>query len=190
MNHQVILLGAFQETIELCELCGMKIVGIIDNNQQGLYSGYPILGTDNDIKDIAERYKDIPLVNGPDSSVVKKKLFEKYSNAGFRFISVISPKANISKSAVLGDGCIVQSGVNISSNAKIGCFCKLNFNVNVMHDVRVGNFTIIAPNAVLLGRSQIGEAVYIGANSTIEHDSVINRESRVQTASYIVNNNE
>lgn len=190
MNHQVIILGAFQETIELCELCGMEIVGIIDNNQQDSYSGYPILGTDNDIKEIADRYIDIPLVNGPDSSIVKKKLFEKYKNAGFDFISVISPRANISKSAVVGEGCIVQSGVNLSSNVKIGRFCKLNFNANVMHDVCVGDFSIIGPNAVLLGRSQLGEGVYIGANSTIEHDTIIDNSVRVQTASYIVNHNE
>lgn len=187
---KVIILGAFQETVELCELCGLEIVGIVDNGQDKSFSGYPILGSDEDRFVLAKHYQDALLVNGPDSSRVKKKLFDLYTILGFRFATVVSPKANISKTAIIGEGSIIQSGVNVSSNAKIGCFCKLNFNANIMHDVTVGDFTIIAPNVVVLGRSQIGNEVYIGANSTIEHDTVIENGIRIQSASYIVNNNE
>lgn len=190
MYQQVIILGAFHETIELCELCGTEIIGVIDNKAKGSFMGYPILGNDDDVLELATAYKEIPLVNAPDSSLVKKKLFLLYSDAGFDFATIISPRAFISKSASVGKGCIIQSGVNISSNVKIGRFCKLNYNANVMHDVSLGDFTIIGPNAVVLGRSQLGESVYIGANSTIEHDTVIVDGTKVQTASYIVNHNE
>lgn len=190
MRHQIIILGAFHETIELCELCETEIVGVIDNEIKGSFMGYPILGTDDDLLELANVYKEIPLVIAPDSSLVKKKLFHLYSKAGFDFATIISPRSFISKSASIGKGCIIQSGVSISSNVKIGGFCKLNINANVMHDVNVGDFTIIGPNAVVLGRAQIGESVYIGANSTIEHDTVIVDGTKVQTASYIVNHNE
>lgn len=190
MNNQVIILGAFHETIELCELCEFDIVGIIDNKIKDSFMGYTILGSDDDVLELAKTYKAIPLVNAPDSSVVKEKLFHIYGGVGFDFVTVISPRSLISKTAIIGKGSIIQSGVNLSSNVKIGRFCKLNFNANVMHDVSIGNFSIIGPNAVVLGRSQLGECVYIGANSTIEHDTIIENGVRVQTASYIVNHDE
>lgn len=190
MNKSVIILGAFHEIIELCEFCGFDIVGIVDNMNKGSFMGYTILGNDEDVIKQAIKYKGIPLVNAPDSSLVKKKLYQMYSVAGFGFATVISPRSFISKSAIIGEGCIIQSGVNVSSDARIGSFCKLNFNSNIMHDVQIGDFTIVAPNAVVLGRANIGEECYIGANATIEHDSIIDNQTKIQTASYIFNHNE
>jgi sugar O-acyltransferase (sialic acid O-acetyltransferase NeuD family) len=186
--QKVIILGAFHETIELCELCGMDVVGLVDNNMKGLYCGYPIIGTDNDVTLLAEKYKEeVLLVNGPDSSKVKRILAKKYGEAGFSFATVVSPKANVSKSAKIGEGSIVQSGVNISSNSQIGKFCKFNFNSNVMHDVKMGDYVVIAPNSVILGRAEIGDDVYIGANSTIEHDTIVKNETKIPTATYFNN---
>lgn len=187
-NQKIIVLGAFHETIELCELCGMEIVGLVDNNIKGSYLGYPVIGTDNDVITLAQKYKkEVLLVNGPDSSKVKRILAKKYGEAGFSFATIVSPRAYVSKSAVIGEGTIIQSGVNISSNSHIGKFCKLNFNSNIMHDVTIGNYAIIAPNAVILGRVKIGDDVYVGANSTIDHDAKVKNETRIPTATLINN---
>lgn len=188
MNKNIILIGAFTETIELCESCGYSIIGVIDNEVNGSYCGYPILGCDDDAGILAKKYRDVLLVISPDSSAAKRKLYKKYSEIGFSFATVISPRAYISKSACVGEGCIIQSGVNISSNAVIGKFCKLNTNCNIMHDVKIGSFSIIAPNAVVLGRSIIGEGVYIGANATVEHDTRIDDGFKVATATYFTSN--
>ena len=165
-------------------------VGVVDNTIKVSFMGYSILGNDEDMIVLSDSFNKTPLVIAPDSSLVKKKLYHFYKDVGYDFETVISPRAFISKSAIIGKGSIIQSGVNLSSNVKIGRFCKLNFNCNIMHDVSVGDYTIVAPNAVVLGRSRIGESVYVGANSTIEHDTVIESEARIQTASYICNHNE
>lgn len=187
-NQKVIVLGAFHETIELCELCGIEIVGLVDNNIKGSYLGYPVIGTDDDVIALAQQFKkEMLLVNGPDSSKVKRVLAKKYGDAGFSFATIVSPRAYVSNSAVIGEGSIIQSGVSISSNSYIGKFCKLNYNSIVMHDVTIGNYTIIAPNAVILGRATIGDDVYIGANSTIEHNANVKNETRIPTATLINN---
>lgn len=190
MNNDIIIIGAFHETIELCELCGFHIVGIIDNARVGTYLGYPILGNDDDARILYEEYPHAGIVLGPDSSIVRQKLFLHYSQIGFSFATVVSPKAFISKSASIGEGSIVQSGVNVSANSHIGRFCKLNFNCNIMHDVCVGDYSIIAPCAVVLGRSRIGESVYIGANATIDHDSFVANSTQIQSSSFYTNHNE
>ena len=140
MVNKVILVGGFHEMIELCEDCGYSIVGIIDNTISTNYWNYPIIGTDGDCQELYKKYADIPLVITPDAPIVRKNLFQLYAKVGFHFETVISPSARISRSATIGIGSVIQSGVNVSSNALIG--------------------------AVLLGKVSIGEGAYIGANST------------------------
>ena len=150
MNKDIIIVGAFHEVVELCEDCGFNIIGIIDNNIKGEYLKIPILGTDNDISQLFKIYSHCCIVISPDSPLLRQKLFKLYSQVGFRFATVISPKANISRYATIGEGTIVQLGANVSAGTKIGTFVKINTNANIMHDNHVGNFSTIAPNAVLL----------------------------------------
>lgn len=167
MNNKVIIVGAFHEMIELCEVCGFQIVGIIDNQYTGDYNGIPILGTDEDASHLYKDYSDCSIVITPDLPKVREKLSELYSQIGFQFATVISPKAIISRSAKIGRGTVIQACVNVSAGSTIGDFVKLNTYANIMHDDVVGNFATIAPNAVLLGYVHIGESAYIGANSTV-----------------------
>ena len=174
MNKRVVLVGGFHEIIELCDLCSIKIVGIIVNNLQDEYYGLPILGTDMDANKLYRSLKEIPLVITPDNPIVRWKLVSYYKKIGFKFTSLISSQANISRSANIGVGSVVQAGVNISSYTRIGDFCKLNTNANVMHDNVIGDYVSIAPNAVSLGYVTIKTFSYIGANSTILPKKVVN----------------
>lgn len=167
MDKAVILIGAFSEMLELCADCEYNIVGYIDNQITPCIAGDKYLGSDDDIANIFKEYGDIPVVISPDQPKVREKLYEKYRKMGFKFQTVISPWAHISRSALIGEGAVIQHGVHVSSNVQIGNFVKLNVNANIMHDCKVGNFTTIAPNAVLLGKVRIDSYSYIGANSTI-----------------------
>jgi len=188
MNKQIILVGGFHEIIELCEEIGYKIIGIIDNNLQETYWGYPIIGTDDMIKNLTQKYKNIPLVITPDLTSIQKKLFLEYSKYGFEFETIISPMARISKSSIIGTGAIIQHQVNVSSNVRIGIFAKLNVGCNIMHDSTIGNFVTIAPNAVILGRVNVGDSTYIGANSTILPDKSIGENVIVGAGAVVTKN--
>ena len=167
MNNKVILIGAFHEIIELCEICGKEIVGIVDDNSNNIPQKYTWLGTDDDVEKLTQKYSDVPLVVVPDSPIVREKLVRLYSKFGFQFCNLIHPQSNISSIAKIGSGVVIQYGVNVSSDVTINDFVKINTFANVMHDVNIGAFTTIAPNAVLLGKVKISDKCYIGANSTI-----------------------
>lgn len=188
MDKKIILVGGFHEIIELCENIGYTIIGIIDNNIEDHYLNYPILGRDEDAYEILKKNTNIPLVITPDSPLIREKLFNYYSNIGFNFETIISLKANISKSSSIGVGSIIQDGVNISANTSIGNFVKLNTNCNIMHDCTVNNFVTIAPNAVVLGRIFIHKNAYIGANSTILPDKIIAENVIVGAGSVVTKN--
>lgn len=167
MKTDVILVGGFHEIIELCNECGLNVVGIIDNKLIGTYYDVPVIGTDNDAERLYLLFNNCKVIITPDSPKVRAQLVNQYRAIGFGFANVVSPFAHVSKTAEIGEGTIIQSGVNVSSATRIGSFCKLNSLCNVMHDNIIGDFTTIAPNAVLLGRVTTGEGAYIGANATI-----------------------
>lgn len=188
MIKKVIIVGAFHEMIELCEDCGYHIVGIIDNKLQGDFMGYPVIGTDADAKQLYLSYSDCAIVITPDVPAVRIKLSNLYSQAGFTFATVISPRASISRSARIGEGTVVQSGVNVSAGTIVGNFVKLNTNANIMHDNKVGDYATIAPNAVLLGYVNTGRSCYIGANSTILPDLIIGAAATVGAGAVVTKN--
>ena len=182
---QIIMLGAFVETIELCEECGYDIVGIFDNYVQGVYCGYPILGRDEDLILQKDKYINIPLVIVPDAPRVRERMYQIYKENGFSFETVISPKAIISKSAFIDEGCIIQAGCNISSEVKLGKCVRVNTFANIMHETFVEDFSIVAQNAVILGRCRVGKKSYIGANATILPNRLV-RENAIVGAAAVV----
>lgn len=188
----VIIVGAFHEIIELCEMCGYNIVGMIDNQlyNSGLksYLDYPLIGTDEKASSLHKQYKETPVIITPDKPQIRKKLIEYYIGIGYKTTSLISPEARISKSAYIGEGVVIQSGVNVSSFTKIGNFVKLNTNCNVMHDCEISDYSTIAPNAVVLGRVKVDECGYIGANSTILPEMEIGKFSIVGAGAVVTKN--
>ena len=184
---EVILIGGFIEVIELCELCNIKITGIIDNKLKEHYCGYPIIGTDADAPTLLDKFRTTPLILSPDLPSTRKNISEFYESLGFSFVSLVSPIAEISKSATIGKGVIIQTGVNVSSNVCLGNFVRLNTNANIMHDTKIDDHTTVAPSAVILGRVKIGKCCYIGANSTILPDVSVGESSIIGAGAVVVN---
>lgn len=185
---QVILLGGFIESIELCEKCGLEIVGIIDNTAVKEYEGYPVLGRDEEILAHSSAYHHIPLVMVPDGPGVRSRLYQLYSAEGFSFQTLISPTAIVSKSAEIGQGCIIQDYCNISARVKMGNFVRVNTFGNIMHESVIGDYTTIAPNAVVLGRCRIEELSYIGANATILPELCVGRNAVIGAGAVVTKN--
>ena len=186
MDKNVILVGGFSEIIELCEDCNLNIVGVIDQpDWESAVHSYPLLGQDKDALSLYKKYSNCKIVISPDSPVHRQKLYIHYQQYGFEFATIISPYARISRSAKIGEGCVIQSGVNVSSNCVLGKFIKINTNANIMHDNIIGNFTTIAPNAVLLGKVNTGERSYIGANSTVLSNINIGNDSTIGASAVV-----
>jgi sugar O-acyltransferase (sialic acid O-acetyltransferase NeuD family) len=164
---QVLLVGAFHEMIELCQLCGIEVAGIFDNKMKGQYLGCQILGDDRAARRAGTALKRVPVVLTPDAPALRKRLAEYYRAAGYSFFSLVSPMAMVSRSAVIGKGVVIQSGCIVSSAVRLGDFVRLNTRANVMHDTVIGDFTTVAPDAVVLGQVVIEPGCYVGANSTI-----------------------
>ena len=180
----LLMIGYFPETIELCERIGYTIVGIVDSEAPA--SKYRYIGNDEAVLKNAEQYRKTPACIVPDQPVVRKKLYQSYTERGFHIETIISERAFISASATIGEGCVIQDGCNVGANVNLGKCVRINTFGNVMHDSTIGNFVTVAPNAVVLGRCSIGDEWYIGANSTILPDVKINSAGGIVGAGAVV----
>ncbi len=165
----IILIGGFSELFELCEECNYNILGYVDNHQiskELSFYPYKYLGDDDSFPFSKFSEKAVFIIS-PDNPLDRKRLADKSKRYGLKYINLISPHANISRSSLLGTGIIIQYGCNVSSLTRIGDFVKINTYANIMHNVQIGDYTTIAPNAIILGFVNIHRKCYIGANSSI-----------------------
>jgi len=188
MKEKILIVGAYHEMIELCEDCGFEIAGIIDNDYKDEYYGIKIVGTDNDAASLYDEYKDCLVVITPFMPHVRERLYNLYSSIGYKFATLISPLAHVSRFATIGEGTVIQSGVNVAANTTIGRFVKLNTNCNIMHDNTMGDFVTVSPNAVTLGYVNIADRVFLGANSTILPNLSVGEKATVGAGAVVTKN--
>lgn len=167
MKKQILLVGAYHEMIELCESCGYEVAGIFDNKYTDEYYGAKIIGTDADAEKLFPQYGKIPVVVTPYMPALREKLVKMYAAIGYKFATIISPEARVSKFSTVGVGTVIQAGVNVAANTHIGRFVKLNTMCNIMHDNEIGDFVTVSPNALTLGYVTIEEGAFLGGNCTI-----------------------
>jgi sugar O-acyltransferase (sialic acid O-acetyltransferase NeuD family) len=168
MKNKIIVVGGFQEIFELCHLCGFEVTGYIDNAALLKETPVPLLGCDEDAIQVFSEYgRTHSIIITPDQPAIRERLFMTYQDIGFKVASLLSPKALISPTAQLNEGCIVQSFCHVSAHARIGKGVKMSVYANVMHDVSIANYVTIAPGAILLGNVQVGEGAYIGAGAVV-----------------------
>lgn len=123
------------------------------------------LGGDAAWSDVAGRIPDLRLVMTLDSPDLKARLVADYGSKSF--INICAATVQLSPTAEIGHGCVIQYGVKVGAGAKIGAICKLNADATVHHDGRVGDFCTLAPGARLLGGVTLGDRVFIGAGAIV-----------------------
>lgn len=86
---------------------------------------------------------------------------------GMRFVSVAHPAAVVSRSAELGQGCVIAAGAVIGARVRLGRHAVVNRNASVGHDTMASDFVFVGPGAVVASACEIGEGVLIGAGAVV-----------------------
>ncbi len=155
-----------------------NFVGWIDSFRSpgDIVGSYCVLGSEKDIPDLlAQRCFDglaIAIGDNWQRAKVAERL-QPLCRSGLVFITVIHPNANISASALIGEGTVVLSGAVITAHARVGRFCIVNTSASLDHDCVMADYSSLAPKTATGGRVSIGEYSAVSIGAIIVHRIVV-----------------
>jgi sugar O-acyltransferase (sialic acid O-acetyltransferase NeuD family) len=143
-----------------------EIAGLIEKGESisNESLGYPVIGTDDDLRVLRQQYKNALITVGQiKSSKIRIKLYQLLKELDFTLPVIVSSQAYVSKHAQIGEGSIIMHGVIINANAKIGNNCIINNRALIEHDAIIGNHSHIATGAIVNGGVSVGSESFIGS---------------------------
>jgi sugar O-acyltransferase (sialic acid O-acetyltransferase NeuD family) len=167
---KILLIGAgghARSCIDVIETVSQfRIAGLIETNEEikNTNLGYPIIGTDNDLQDLQQQYKNTLITIGQIKSPTNRiKVYQLLKELDFTLPVVISSHAYVSKYTQIGEGTIIMHGAIVNANAKIGKNCIINNRTLIEHDAIIGNHCHIATGAIINGEVNVGDETFIGS---------------------------
>ncbi len=163
--------GHARVVIECLQMAGREILFCTEIASE-LYGktidGTLIKGPDELILDLD--FSKVDLANGMGSigePILRQKVYERFSQQGYRFTSVVHPSATVAKSVKISDGvqimacAVAQAGVVIGSNSII------NTAATIDHDCQIGAHCHIAPRVAVSGQVVIGNRSHVGTGASV-----------------------
>jgi len=143
-----------------------EIAGLIEKGESisNESLGYPVIGTDDDLKVLRQQYKNALVTVGQiKSPAIRVKLYQLLKELDFTLPVIVSSHAYVSKHAQIGEGSIIMHGVIINANAIIGNNCIINNRALIEHDAVIGDHCHIATGAIINGAVSVGNETFIGS---------------------------
>lgn len=204
-DKKILLLGAGEHCTSVLDSLlstgDYNEVGIIDKvyQKQGYKKGralnryvlnVPIIGNDNDLEELFDKgYKAAFITVGSVGDVsIRKALYKKAMNIGYRFPNIIDKTSIISPYAIMGEGVFIGKNTVINVNARIGNFAIINTSSVIEHDCVISDFVHVAPGSILCGNVFVGEDTHIGSGANIKQGIEIGSGSMIGMGSVVIKN--
>jgi len=138
------------------------------------------------ISEIPENFDGEYLVC-PTRVVNKVKIFNTSNIPIERFATIFHELSSMSKTAMIGHGCVINAGVVIAGQTVIGDMVFINRGSTIGHHTRIGRFTTINPACNIAGNVFIGEKCEIGIGATIIDGINIGSNNIIGAGSLVLN---
>lgn len=162
---------------EVAEECGYKIDAYIDEYlSEDKVLNYTVL------HEIPSH--DIEVLISIGNNRVRKSIVDQ--DQLFNYMTLLHPKAIVSKRVKMGEGTIVMPGVTINTVVKIGRHCIINTNASIDHDCIIDDFVHISPNTALAGGVYVGEGTHIGIGVNVIQGINIGKWCTIGAGSVII----
>ena len=127
LKDSIILIGGgghCKSCIEVIESDGrFRIAGILDlpERKGEEISGYPVIGTDDDIPELAQKHKNFFITMGHIKSPgFRIKMLNYLTGLGVNIPYIVASTAFVSKRAIIGRGTIVMHHCMVNTEAVVG----------------------------------------------------------------------
>ena len=193
MKKKLILIGGgghCKSCIDVIEQSNQyKIIGILDKadlvDQKVL--GYETIGTDEQIEQLAsEGYSFLITVGQIRTSELRQKLYIDLIRCNASLATIISPRAYVSKHAVVGEGTIIMHDALINAGAQIGKNCIINSKALIEHDTKVGDHCHISTAAIINGGTEVKKGSFFGSNAVSKEYVTTLNEAFIKAGSLFI----
>ncbi len=150
---------------------------------------YALYEADNEDDIFSFPPDEVMLVNAIGSTCntdLRKKVYQKFKQAGYCFLSIVHPKSIVEDSAKLGEGVQVMLGAILQAGVTVGDNCIINTGASIDHDCNIGHHVHIAPGTVLSGTCTIGDSTHIGTGATVIQNIKIGNACTIGAGSIVV----
>lgn len=121
---------------------------------------------------------------------IRTRIYEDLKRRGYRFVSYISSKAFVWRTARIGENCfilennVIQHGVVIEDNVFLWS------GNHIGHQTVIRKNTYIASHVVVSGFCEIGDSCFIGVNATFNDRIKIGRDCIIGSGAVVIRNTD
>jgi len=182
--------GHCKSVIDIIEQEGrFKISGIIDKPELlgSDVLGYPIIGNDSDLGILAKKYQYALITVGQiKSPMLRMRLFDLATKAGFILPNIISPNAYVSKHSSIGNGVVIMHNAIVNASSSIGDNCIINSKALIEHDCSISKNCHISTSATINGGVTVESGCFVGSGATIKELITIRENSFIKAGSLVL----
>lgn len=130
-------------------------------------SGYPVIGTDDDIAEMPVDAWFLITIGQIKSPVLRQRIFSRLKETGRTLATVIAPSAILANRCKIGPGTIIMHRAVVNTDVSIGGNCIINTGAIVEHDSTLGDEVHLSTQSVVNGGCRIGNGTFIGSGAVI-----------------------
>lgn len=163
-----------------------ELLGFVDDNEAHYHTsinGIKVIGGRGAVKDLAEQ-RSIAAVVAIANPAMRHSLVA-YLGKTVTWATLVHPRALVSPSARIGQGCILQAYVLVAANATIGDHCIVNACSGLGHDAVMGDYGAIMSQCDVTGRARLGAAVFMGSGARILPGVVVGEGAKVAAGAVV-----
>ena len=190
--NEIILVGAgghARSCIDIIELSGQfRIVGLVEKDNVDINEnlGYPVIGSDNDLQSLRQKYEYALVTVGQiKSPAIRIKLFQQLQNFEYKLPIIQSPRAYVSKHSKIGNGTVISHDAIVNANARIGENCIINNKALIEHDAVVCDHCHIATGAIINGEVTICSESFVGSGVITKQSITVGRKCFIRAGTII-----
>ena len=117
-------------------------------------------------------------------NAVRKKVYLRLKNEGYRLANIISPHAMIHGN-ILGDNCWITDGVIIENDVTIYEDVMIKSRATIQHLSTIEPHCFVGANSLLAGHVHLGEQTYVGISATIFDAVNIGKKCLIGACTYV-----
>ncbi len=128
----------------------------------------------------------VKAICGVGAPAVRRRLVRKAEGLGVEFLSLVHPRAVLTRWVTLGSGSIITAGCILTNKIRIGNHVHLNLDCTVGHDAMLEDFVTVSPGVHVSGNVTLEKGCFIGTGANLIEGKTVGEWSVVGAGSVVV----